>query len=203
MASASGENDSWVKYNTVTGEWDYSLSAPQLGLASPTPVNITAWIDNNLFGHPISSMIAAGGANSMLLQHEMGMDANGVAITWMIQTSFFMLSDGEDKVFVDLVIPDFRWRRWQAVGPGPPPPPIGGPQPVSAQVQITLYTAEYPDDPKETWIPYGPFVVTNATGAFEPRCRGRYFFAEMQGNDMGSFVRLGGIKFRFAPDGRN
>ena len=191
QASTTGENDSYVKFNPVTGEWDYGLTNPQQGMVGSTPIQITAWIDNNIFGHPISSMIAPGGANSLIMQHEMGMDANGSPINWMVQTGFFMLSDGEDKVFVDLMIPDFRWRRWQQA------------QSVSAQIQITLYTAEYPDDPLEAWVPYGPFIVTNATGAIEPRCRGRYFFAQIQGNDLGSFARLGGIKFRFAPDGRN
>lgn len=192
QAATNGENDSWVKFNPVTGEWDYSLSIPQQGMVGNTPVHVTAWIDNNIFGHPISSMLALPSTTtSMIMQHEMGMDANGQAINWMIQTGFFMLSEGEDKVFVDFMIPDFRWRRWQQA------------QTVSAQVQITLYTAEYPDDPQDQWVPYGPFVVTNASGGIEPRCRGRYFFAEIQGNDLGSFVRLGGIKFRFAPDGRN
>jgi hypothetical protein len=193
QASTSGENDSWVKFNPVTGEWDYSLSEPQQGMVGKTPIQITAWIDNNIFGHPISSMIAAGvtPASSMIMQHEMGNDANGQPINWMIQTGFFMLSDGEDKVFVDFLLPDFRWRRWQQ------------PQSVSAQVQIILYTAEFPDDPQDQWVAYGPFIVTNANRGVEPRCRGRYFFAEIQGNDLGSFCRLGGIKFRFAPDGRN
>lgn len=168
QASTSGENDSWVKFNPVTGEWDYSLSVPQQGMVGSTPINVTAWLDNNIFGHPISSMLALPGATSSIIQqHEMGMDANGQAINWMIQTGFFMLSDGEDKVFVDFMIPDFRWRRWQQ------------PQSVSAQVQITLYTAEWPDDPEDQWVPYGPFIVTNATGGIEPRCRGRYFFAQI------------------------
>lgn len=197
QASTNGENDSWVKYNTVTGEWDYSLSTIQQGMLGATRLPITDWIDNNVYGHPISAMIAPDGANSFLMQHEMGMNAGGgpgqpgPPINWMIQTGFFMLSDGEDKVFVDYMLPDFRWRRWQQ------------PQSVSAQVQITLYTADEPDDPLDRWIAYGPYVVTNATGGIEPRCRGRYFFALIQGNDLGSFVRLGGIKFRFAPDGRN
>jgi hypothetical protein len=190
MAS-DGENDSWVKFNPVSGEWDYSLSTPQQGMVGETPIHVTAWLDSNIFGHPISSMIASGGVDSMIHQHEMGADANGQPINWMVQTGFFMLSEGEDKVFVDYMIPDMRWRRWQQ------------PQSVSAQVQIILYTAEYPDDPQEAWIPYGPFIVTNATGPVEVRCRGRYFFAEIQGNDLGSFARLGGFKFRFAPDGRN
>jgi hypothetical protein len=188
----ANENDSVVKFNPVTGEWDYTLSAPQQGMVGSTQFNLTAWIDNNIFGHPISAMIDSTGSNSFIFQHEMGVDANGQPINWMIQTGFFMLSDGEDKVFVDYMLPDFRWRRWQA------------PQSSSATVEITLWTAEMPDDPQETWIPYGPFLVTNkAMGGVEPRCRGRYFFATIQGNDLGSFVRLGGIKFRFAPDGRN
>lgn len=187
----ANENDSWVKFNPVSGEWDYSLSVPQQGMVGSNQLNTTAWIDNNIFGHPISAMLDPTGVNSFIFQHEMGEDADGQPINWFLQTGFFMLSEGEDKVFVDFMIPDFRWRRWQA------------PQSTSAQVQITLYTAEYPDDPQEQWIPYGPFIVTNATGGIEPRCRGRYFFAQVQGNDLGSFVRLGGIKFRFAPDGRN
>ncbi len=191
QASTTGENDSYVKFNTVTGEWDYALTIPQDGMVGSTPVNVTAWIDNNIFGHPISSMIDSSGANSIIMQHEMTADANGQPINWMVRTGFFMLSDGEDKVFVDYMLPDFRWRRWQQ------------PQSVSAQVQITLYTAEEPDDPDDTFVAYGPYVLTNASGGIEPRCRGRYFFAEIQGNDLGSFVRLGGIKFRFAPDGRN
>jgi hypothetical protein len=215
VSSANGENDSWVKFNPVTQEWDYSLSVLQQGMVGativngqpvPTPVNITAWIDQNIFGHPISSMIGPlapttpPSPTSLIMQHEMGADANGLPINWMIQTGFFMLSDGQDKVFVDYMLPDFRWRRWQQHDSGVL---IGGPQTSSAQVQITLFTAEEPDDPEDQWVLYGPFIVTNATGGVEPRCRGRYFFAQIQGNDLGSFVRLGGIKFRFAPDGRN
>jgi hypothetical protein len=200
QASTNGENDSFVKFNPVSGEWDYSLSVPQQGMVGNTPINVTAWIDLNIFGHPISSMIAPDGANSIIMQHEMGMDANGQPINWMVLTGFFMLSDGEDKIFVDYMLPDFRWRRWQQHDPGIP---IGGAQTTSAQVQITLYTADEPDNPLDQWVAYGPYIVTNATGGVEPRCRGRYFFARIQGNDLGSFVRLGGLKFRFAPDGRN
>jgi hypothetical protein len=343
QAATDGENDSFVKFNTVTGEWDYSISTPQQGMVGNTPVRITEWTDHNIFGHPLSVMlghtvitgvasigglagattfslvgglpagvlvgmtiadltnpaaitagtqlsivttqvtlslpltanvpvgslitfvapsgypsmtvatsaasasgssvlifttnlaglavgwevfafagaiatattvssfiasqitvseplaanVSAGdtiqftGWNSSVMQHEMGMDANGSPINWMVQTGFFMLSDGEDKVFVDYMLPDFLWRRWQQ------------PQSTSATVEITLYTADEPDDPTDPWIAYGPFVVTNASGGVEVRCRGRYFFALIQGNDLGSFVRLGGIKFRFAPNGRN
>ena len=191
-ASTNGENDSWVKLNTVTGEWDYSLSNPQTGMIGKTPINVTAWLDNNIFGHPISSMVEPiTGTTSYIFQHEMGSDANGQPINWMVQTGFFMLSEGEDKVFVDYVLPDFRWRRWE------------NPQSESAQVQITLYTADDPDNPNAPPVAYGPYVVTNRSSGFEPRCRGRYFYGQIQGNDVGSFVRLGGLKFRFAPDGRN
>jgi hypothetical protein len=157
-----------------------SLITNQLTLSAPTAAIVNS-----------GDVIQFSGSNSSIMQMEMSQDANGQPINWMIQTGFFMLSDGEDKVFVDWMLPDFRWRRWQQ------------PQSTSATVEMTLYTAEEPDDPVDRWVPYGPFVVTNATGAVEVRCRGRYFFAQIQGNDLGSFVRLGGIKFRAAPDGRN
>lgn len=192
-ASTTGENDSYVKYNVLTREWDYALSVPQTGLSAPTPIQVTAWLDQNILGLPISSMLntTPSPPQSMIMQHETSPDANGQALTWMIQTGFFMLQDGEDKVFVDYMIPDFTWRRFNQA------------KTVSATVQLTLYVADYPDNPNQPPVALGPYTVTNATGAIEIRCRGRYFAIQMQGSDLGSWLRLGGIKFRFSPDGRN
>ena len=215
----NAENDSYVKLNTTTGEWDYALSVAQPGLASPTPIQVTAWLDANIYGHPLSSMMnpvwmqlspAYVQPYSMLVQHEESPDAvtqtpSGVwgaaPITWMITTGYFQLAEAETFVFVDYVLPDFKWRRF----------PQG--QSTSATVQFTLYVADYPDDPNYPAVAYGPYTVTNVglpgaasppvpNAGFEPRCRGRYFYAVIWGNDLGSFARLGGVKFRFQPDGR-
>ena len=61
-ASASGENDIYVKFNVVTNEWDYGYLA------------MSEWIDQNVFGNPISAMPtlpdASGDPQSLIMQHE-------------------------------------------------------------------------------------------------------------------------------------
>lgn len=177
--SASGENDSYVKMNVIEGEWDFGLLA------------VSEWIDQNIFGPPMSAMPTATAANAMVMQHEISNDANGAALPYSITTGFFQLSEAEDFVFADYCIPDFKWRRY----------PQG--QMVSAQIQLTFFVQQEPDDPNDAPVAIGPYTVTNATGALDIRCRGRYFSVQISGSDLGSFMRLGGLKFRYAPDGRS
>jgi hypothetical protein len=181
QASTSGEIDTQVKFNVVTGEWDYTqLPSNQL---------ITEWIDVNIFGHPFSAMNVGG--NTVIMQHEMTADANGQAINWSVKTGLFQLAEAQQFVFVDYVIPDMTWKRWQQ------------PKSTSAMIQLTFYVQDYPDDDLNPPVAIGPFFVTNRSDAIDLRCRGRYFSFQVAGNDLGSFSRLGGLKFRFAPDGRN
>jgi hypothetical protein len=183
QASTTGENDTQVKYNVVTGEWDYT----QL----PITQTVTEWIDVNIFGHPFSCMIDSTGANTLVMQHEMTPDAASAPLRYSVTTGYFQLAEGQQWVFVDYVLPDFKWKRWQQ------------PQSVSAQVQLTFFVQDYPDDDRKPPIQFGPYFVNNETDAIDLRARGRYFSFTVAGNDLGSFVRLGGLKFRFAPDGRN
>lgn len=180
IASTTGENDSYVKMNVTDGSWDYGL------------LTLTEWIDQNIFGPPMSAMPdGLGDGGSFLMQHENSADANGQPLAYSLRTGFFQLSEAEDYVFCDYCIPDFKWRRYPQA------------QIVSAQIQLTFFVQENPDDPNEQPIAIGPFTVTNATGPLDIRCRGRYFSLEVSGNDLGSFMRLGGLKFRIAPDGRS
>lgn len=217
--SPDGENDSFVKFNTLSGEWDFTVTAGPPAAYSPQ-MQVTAWIDNNIFGNAISCMVNPIWHQlppvelqpfTMLVQHETSPDAvqenlggawSALPIAWSMTTGFFMLMEGEEYVFVDFVLPDFRWRRW----------PLA--QSTSATISFTLYVANDPDNPNAPPVAFGPFTVTNVGQAgrgapnlpgagFEPRCRGRYFYAVISGNDLGSFARLGGIKFRFSADGRN
>jgi hypothetical protein len=181
QASTTGENDSQVRFNVVTGEWDYT----QL----PSNQMISEWIDTNIFGHPFSAMSSNG--NTLIMQHEMTQNANQQALAYSFTTGYFQLAEAQEFVFVDYVIPDFKWKRWQQ------------PQSTSAIVQLTFFVQDYPDDDIKPPIAIGPFFVTNETDAIDLRARGRYFSFQVAGNDLNSFVRLGGLKFRFAPDGRN
>lgn len=178
LASVNGENDMYVKYNVTEQAWDYGW------------LGATAGLDQNVFGHPLFALMGSSGA-SYVMQAEMTNDANGAPIPYSFQTGFFQISEGEDKVYVDYCIPDFKWARWNR------------PQTVSAKVQLTFFTSDWPDDPNEQTGVYGPYTVTNASDAIDPRMRGRYFSMQVAGDDLGSFVRLGGIKLRYAPDGRN
>ena len=182
-ASVDGENDMYVKYNIAEKAWDYGW------------LGATAGVDQNVFGHPLFALNATLPGNYspphyQVMQGEMTDDANGAPLQYSFQTGFFSLTEGEDKVFVDYMIPDFKWARWRQ------------PQTVSAQVQMTFFATDFPDDPGEEVATDGPYTVTNRSQAIAPRIRGRYFSMQVAGNDLGSFVRLGGIKLRYAPDGR-
>jgi hypothetical protein len=183
IASANGENDIYVKFNVVTNEWDYGYLA------------MSEWIDQNVFGNPISAMPtapdASGDPQSLIMQHEEVPDANGQPLAYTLKTGLFQLSEAEEYVFCDYCIPDFKWKRFAQ------------PPSTSAQVQLTFFVQDFPDDDLNPAIAIGPFMVTNRSDAVDIRCRGRYFSVEIAGNDLGSFMRLGGLKFRIAPDGRN
>jgi hypothetical protein len=99
--------------------------------------------------------------------------------------------EGEEFVFCDYCIPDFKWKRFAQ------------PPSVSARILLTFFVNDWPDDDLNPPIAIGPYTVTNRSDAVDIRCRGRYFSVQIAGYDLGSFMRLGGLKFRIAPDGRN
>ena len=190
LPGALQENDSFVKFNRTTGEWDYGTPIDIYGDGNTGGVMISDWIDANVFGKPISAMTDPTGAQSQLMWMDSGQDADGQPIHWWIRTGLFLLSEGEDFLFVDRCRPDFRWRKFSS--PASP----------SAQIQITLYAQDDSDNPLKPPAVYGPFTVTDSSGPFDPRARGRYFSLKVEGDDLGSFARLGAVKFRFSPDGR-
>lgn len=140
----------------------------------------TAWIDQSVFGPPI----AAGGDNH-IYQHETSTDADGLPINAYIQTGYFALQDGDVKTFVDQVWPDMKWGYFNGVQ--------------SAEVKITFYVADYPG---QTPTAHGPYSVTKTSTYFTPRFRGRLVSIRVESNDIGSFWRLGNIRYRIQPDGK-
>ena len=189
--TAVQENNSYVKFNRVTGEWDYGTTIDVFGGAAIGGIPVSDWIDTNVFGHPISAMTLPDGRTSQLMWMETGRDADVQPMHWWFRTGLFTLTEGEDFLFIDRCRPDFRWREFS-----------DSQQAVSAQVKVTIYTQDDPDNPQNPPIAFGPFACSANTGQFDPRARGRYFSLKVEGNDLGSFVRLGAIKFRYCPDGR-
>lgn len=165
-ADSTGENDAYVKYSVTEKSWDYGFM-PR-----------TAWCDSSLVGNPFGT--DTGG---FLYQHEIGTQTTGVSLP-SFQSGWWSISDGNDLVFVDYVIPDFVWGFYSGAK--------------DAQVNLTFFTADYPGDPVRQ---HGPYTVTQATQYITPRMRGRLMSVLVQSMSQ-SFWRLGRIRYRFAPIGR-
>jgi len=170
-ASGNGENDSYVKYNTIMNIWDYG----SLGR--------TAWIDQSVLGPPIGA-----GSDNWLYQHEVGNDAyvgdQATAMQSSASSGYFTIAEGDNLMFVDQVWPDMKWGPFNGVE--------------NAVVQLTFNFANYPSDNPQVVN----FNMTNATDYLTPRVRARLVQVQLSSNDIGTFWRLGGIRFRYQPDGK-
>lgn len=140
----------------------------------------TAWLDQSVVGEPVG-----GDALGFTYQHEISPDADGQPMTSWFQTGFFQIADGDEITYLDWIIPDFKWAYAGATG--------------SAQLSITLYYSNYPGD---AVYAAGPYTVSQATQFVTTRLRGRQVSFRIESQDLGSWWRLGGLRFRTAPDGK-
>lgn len=176
-ANGNGENDAYVKYNTLMQCWDYG----NLGR--------TAWIDQSVLGSPIGA-----GSDNFLYQHEVGNDAavgnSAVPMLTSMRTGYAQLNEADNIIFIDQIWPDMDWGVWSqstAVG-----------QPGNATVTITFYAVNYPWDTPTQYS----FTMTAATQYISCRIRARLIAIGLSSNDIGSFWRLGAIRYRYQVDGR-
>jgi hypothetical protein len=140
----------------------------------------TAWINESVLGPPIGAA-----PNFYIYQHETSPDADGQPMMSSFQTGYFVLSEADVKMFVDQVWPDMKWGYY------------GGVQ--DANVKLTFYVTDYPG---QTPLVYGPYTMTQATTFFTPRFRGRLVSIKVESDDIGSWWRLGNIRYRFQQDGK-
>jgi hypothetical protein len=95
------------------------------------------------------------------------------------------MNEADLKMFVDQVWPDMKWGYF------------GGSQ--NAQVNLTFYVSDYAG---QTPLEYGPYPMTEATTYITPRFRGRLVSIKMESNDVGSFWRIGNMRYRLQADGK-
>lgn len=141
----------------------------------------SAWIDQSVLGPPIG----ADPNNRYIYQHETSTDADGQAMNSSFQTGYFAMNEADVKMYVDQVWPDMKWGYF------------GGAQ--NAVVNITFYTTDYPGQTPQS---YGPYPVTQSTTFISPRFRGRLMSIKLDSNDVGSFWRIGNIRYRVKEDGK-
>ncbi len=170
LSSPNGENDSYVKYDLVQRVWDYG----QL------PTGRSAWIDQSVLGSPLG-----GDPTGLIFQHEQGYNGDGAALSPFLQTGYWVIGEGEQFSFVDLVIPDFTYGTYAGSK--------------TAGMVVTLYSVEYPNGPVTT---YGPYAMGPTVNQIATRLRGRQMAMRIASQDADSFWRIGRPRFRFAADGR-
>ncbi|NDB68406.1 MAG: hypothetical protein EB015_10470 [Methylocystaceae bacterium] len=172
--SNGGEVNAYVKYNVALRQWDFGT------------LSRTAWINQSVLGPPIGAGIDDQGTY-YIYQHEIGQDADGQAMNSSFQTGYFVLSDGEWKLFIDQVWPDMKWGLYN------------GNQ--NAHILLTFYVTDYPGQTPRT---YGPYNISIDTEFITPRFRGRLVSIKIQSdpNETGTFWRLGAMRYRFEQDGK-
>jgi hypothetical protein len=172
-------NDSYVKYNIYTQQWDYGS------------LDRTAWIDQSVLGTPIGAA-----SDGSIYQHELGYNAGTAPMTSSFQTGYIQLNEADNMVFIDQIWPDFKFT---TAGGG-----TGGAT-NSATVYITFYGANYPGD---TPTVYGPYAVTASTEYISTRIRNRLLsigVSTADGNGVSAssiFYRIGAVRYRFQLDGK-
>jgi hypothetical protein len=139
----------------------------------------TAWIDQSIFGPPIGA-----GADFAIYQHEVGENDGDNAMDSYFQTGYFTLQEGDLKTFLDQLWPDMKW---------------GSGSSEDAIVGVSFYTADYPGDTPKVSAMTG---ITKATQFLSPRIRARLVSIRVSSNEKNIFWRLGGIRYRFQPDGK-
>jgi len=140
----------------------------------------TAWINESVLGPPIGAA-----PDQFIYQHETSTDADGQPMVSNFQTGYFVLTDANVKMFIDQIWPDMKWGYY------------GGAQ--NAEVQLTFYVTDYPG---QTPLEYGPYTMTQSTTFITPRFRGRLVSIKMESSDLGSFWRIGNMRYRYQEDGK-
>lgn len=168
LSGGSGEVDSYVKYNFILNCWDYGK------------LSRTAWIDQSVLGMPIGIS-----SNGYIYQHEIANDADGAAMGEYFETGYAQISQGEELTFIDWMIPDFRYGKFNS--------------PQNASLNITLKFTDYPGAAQKT---KGPYSVASNINYRNPRIRGREIGMRIDGAGLGGWWRMGGLRYRGAQDGK-
>ena len=141
----------------------------------------SAWIDQSVLGPPIG----ADPNTLYIYQHETSTDADGSPMVSSFQTGYFVMTEADVKMFIDQIWPDMKWGYY------------GGTQ--NANIKLTFYVTDYPG---ETPLAYGPYTLTQSVKFITPRFRGRLVSIKIESDDIGTFWRLGNIRYRFQQDGK-
>ena len=159
-SSGSAENDRYAKYNYRENAWDVGTMVR------------TAWVDASTFTNNVGAS-----SDGYLYQHEVGVDADGSAMTSYIQSADIDIGDGEEVMFVDRMIPDAT---------------------ITGTLDSYVKTRKHPAD---SYTTKGAFAMSATTKRVNPRARGRQIAVRFESTRVGDNWRLGATRIDMNPDG--
>lgn len=202
----SFECNRYVSYNYSTGAWgmgDYDMSSLSTGAGGSNTYNRTSWQDAGVFSEPLATYVTEYGPQdtpetqtSRLAKHETGTSGfNGATIEYSIESGEVDLLEGDRYAFYDKIIPDMELFD---VSPGTDgaitAEVIGRDLPGKAQKPASGVTVQFTDGSSE----YAPdFNATSIRG------RGRTVSIKIRSNAAGFGWRMGDMRVRIRPDGRD
>ena len=175
-AAGNGEVDSRITYNIRENSWTYD----DVVAGVPAQSARTAWVDDSVLGSPIGADL-----NGLLQQHDIeGVnDADGQPLFSLVRTGWFSIQEGSVVAFMERLTEDFIIQ--------------GGDE----TVIIEVLAQDYPNGPVRRYGPYSwmpgrvvPFDIV--------RARGRFFSIQILSAGLGSWWRLGNLRYTTSFAGR-
>lgn len=173
----------WFFYPSLqdnTGECSRYVKMNLQGFWDKGQLPRSAGIDVTVFGYPLAAT-----STGIIYQHEDGNDGDGSPIDSYVETGDVMIADGQNCMFVDQVRPDMKYEK------------VGETDSASLTIAIT---AE--NDLTGEVMTSGPLPYSQTSTYLTTRVRGHRLRARIGSSDLGSWWRLGLMRYRGAPDGR-
>lgn len=204
----SFECNRYVSFNYTTGVWGMGLMDMDcLDETAGGSLSYcrTAWDDSGVFGNPVASFITEYDPTSTpvslksgIMKHEFGTSAQGQAITHSIESGEVDLDDGYHYAFYDKIIPDVQLINVDDGVFGSLSVEIGSRNlPGKTKRDQASVTVDFSPQ-TDTTLNYAPdFNATTVRG------RGRSVSLKVSSDGIGFGWRLGDIRIRLRPDGKD
>ena len=158
------ENSRYVIYNYVEDIW-YDGTIVR-----------TTWEPNSVFDNPFATYVSS--EDSVVFTHDSGVNDGGSPMDSYVQTGFFDIADGDQTMFLSLLIPDFI---------------------ITGNLSIYLKARKAPFG---TVVEKGPYLIDDGKAKVPIRVRGREISLKFSSNDLNTDFRLGKIRINPLPDGK-
>jgi hypothetical protein len=173
--------DRYVTYNYLENVWSVG-TMPR-----------TAWRDSGVFERPlasfydpdsnaatISTIYGLTAGRSVIFNQETGKNANGQPMTAYIKSGYFDIGDGDQMMFMQRFIPDFKNQ--------------------DGNLTVHLLLRPYP---QSSAVPSSldPYVITSSTEKVDTRARGRQISLRIESDEIDTNWRFGTMRVDIQPDG--